>query len=65
MASMDSSHQILPEWQEKLLNLMDRAARKNTGEAAQKKVSEKYTTENAKNEEYYQYLKLTIERLTS
>lgn len=54
------------EWQEKLLNLIDdEQLRKNTGEAAQKKVSEKYTTENAKNEEYYQYLKLTIERLTS
>ncbi|MDQ5961249.1 MAG: hypothetical protein QG581_170, partial [Patescibacteria group bacterium] len=54
------------EWQEKLLNLIDdEQLRKNTGEAARKKVSEKYTTENAKNEEYYQYLKLTIERLTS
>lgn len=53
------------EWQEKLLKLInDEHLRKNIGEHALTKVMEKYTTENAQNEEYCQYLKLTIDRLT-
>ncbi len=54
------------EWKEKILRLIDdERLRKQMGECAATKVSDKYTTENAKNEEYYQYLKLTIDRLTS
>lgn len=53
------------EWTEKLLRLIDdEGLRKRMGERAQAKVLEKYTTERSDNEEYYEYLKLTISRLT-
>ncbi len=54
------------EWEERLLRLVDdEQLRKDIGEVARKKVFEKYTTERSSNESYYEYLKLTIDRLTS
>ncbi len=49
------------EWEERLLRLIDdEQFRKDIGEAARKKVFEKYTTERSNNESYYNYLKSKI-----
>jgi glycosyltransferase involved in cell wall biosynthesis len=46
------------EWVEKLSRLIeDPSFRASMGEAARTKAMQKYTTENAKNTEYYEYLK--------
>ncbi|EKE16373.1 MAG: group 1 glycosyl transferase [uncultured bacterium] len=46
------------EWFEKLEKLiLEKELRKKMGEKAREKVLKKYTTQNAKNEEYYNYLK--------
>lgn len=49
------------EWFEKLEKLItDEKLRKEMGERAREKALEKYTTQNAKNEKYYNYLKSKI-----
>lgn len=49
------------QWVEKLSVLIENEdLRKSMGEKAREKTLAKYTTENAKNEEYYEYLKRSI-----
>ncbi len=54
------------QWIEKLEKLItDKNLRTLMGEAAREKALEKYTTENAKNEEYYEYLRKCINSSSS
>jgi glycosyltransferase involved in cell wall biosynthesis len=51
------------EWKEKLeMLILDKKLRVKMGEAAYKKTLEKYTTKNAKNETYYEFLKSKIKQ---
>ena len=51
----------IEEWTEKLENLIiNKELREKIGEKAREKAIEKYSTINAKNEEYYQFLRSKI-----